>query len=293
MFHTSARRSLLFMPGDSLRKIEKSLTLPVDSVILDMEDGVALSRKEEARAVIGGALLALDFGARERIVRVNARESGLVAEEVRATAAGRPDAYLAPKVENPDDLAELGALLTQAEVAYGFVHGSIRLLAMIETALGVMNLREICTSTPRLDALVFGAEDLAASTGALRTREGWEVFYARSAIATAAGAYGLQAIDCVFVDYQDGVGLEAECRFARQLGYVGKTLIHPAQVAVANAVFAPSAAEVEWAQRLTAAFEEHQHSGRGAFAYEGKMVDMPILRSARRILQRHAATGTA
>lgn len=285
----SARRSLLFMPGDSQRKIEKALTLEVDSVIFDLEDGVAAARKVEARETVARALTTLDFGQRERIVRVNAGESGLVAEEVGATVDGRPDAYLAPKVESADDLLLLDSLLAAAEREHGWPVGGMRLLAMIETALGVMMLREIATATPRLDALVFGAEDYAASTGAIRTREGWEVLLARSSIVMAAGAWGLQAIDCVFVEYQDAAGLEAECRLGRQLGFIGKTLIHPAQVAVANAIFAPTAAEIDWAQRLTDAFDEHQRSGTGAFAYEGKMVDMPILRSARRLLARAAA----
>lgn len=287
----SPRRSLLFIPGDSARKIEKALSLPADSIIFDLEDGVALSQKEAARASVAHALATLDFGARERIVRVNAPESGLAEAEVRATCtpAFAPDAYLAPKVESPRALLELDQLLGELEAAQGRPPGAIRLLAMIETALGVMNLREIAapaTSTPRLDALVFGAEDLAATTGARRTREGWEVFYARSAIATAAGAYGLQAIDCVHVDFQDAEGLRAECTRARDLGYTGKTLIHPAQVAVANELFAPSPAEIDWALRLIAAFEAHQAQGAGAFAFEGKMVDMPILRAARLILAR-------
>lgn len=291
MQSNSPRRSLLFIPGDSARKIEKARALEADSLIFDLEDGVALSRKQEARAGVADALATLDFGARELIVRVNAPESGLVADELRATctAAFAPHAYLAPKVESPAQLLELDALLGALEAVQGRPPGSIRLLAMIETALGVMNLREIAapaTSTPRLAALVFGAEDLAATTGARRTREGWEVFYARSAIATAAGAYGLQAIDCVHVDFQDADGLRAECSRARDLGYSGKTLIHPAQIAVANELFAPSPAEVDWALRLIAAFEAHQAQGAGAFAFEGKMVDMPILRAARNILAR-------
>jgi citrate lyase beta subunit len=285
----SARRSLLFVPGDSPRKIEKSLTLDVDSVIFDLEDGVAANRKVEAWATVANALTSIDFGHRERIVRVNSQTSGLVAAEIAATVNARPDAYLAPKVESADDLRLIDALLSQAEAAHGWESSGIRLLAMIETALGVMNLREISAATPRLDALVFGAEDFAASTGAVRSREGWEIFYARSAIVTAAGAYGLQAIDCVHVEYQDVTGLEAECRLARQMGYVGKTLIHPAQVPMANTVFAPTPEEIDWAQRLTSAFEEHQSSGTGAFAWEGKMVDMPILRSAQRLLARSAA----
>jgi citrate lyase beta subunit len=280
----TARRSLLFMPGDSMRKIEKALTLDVDCVILDLEDGVAAGRKAEALATVAQSLRTLDFGGRERIVRVNSRESGLFEEEVHATVEAQPDAYLAPKVETAQFLHVLDHLLDQAEARHGWPRRSIRLLAMIETALGVMNLREICTASSRLDALVFGADDLAASTGAVRTREGTEVLYARSAIVTAAGAWNLQPIDCVFTDFNNTEGLEADCRLARQLGFCGKTLIHPNQVGVANAVFTPTAEEVKWAQRLVEAFEDHQQAGAGAFAWEGKMVDMPILRSARRIL---------
>jgi citrate lyase beta subunit len=285
----SARRSLLFMPGDSMRKIEKSLSLDVDTVIMDLEDGVALNRKSEARQTVASALQTLDFGPRERIVRVNALETGLVQDEISATAPGRPDAYLAPKVEDASDLHALDRMLSQAEETNGLPRNRFRLLAMIETALGVMNLRAICRATPRLDALVFGAEDLAASTGAIRTHAGWEIFYARSAVVTAAGAYGLQAVDCVYVNFSDAEGFSADCSFARQLGYVGKTLIHPSQIDAANRIFAPSAQEVEWAQRLIAAFEAHQNSGAGAFSFEGKMVDMPILRSAQRVLERAKA----
>ena len=288
-FSRSARRSLLFMPGDSMRKIEKSLSLDVDSVIMDLEDGVALNRKTEARQTVASALQTLDFGERERIVRINALETGLVAGEIAATAPGRPDAYLAPKVEDASDLHALDRMLSQAEETNGLPRNHFRVLAMIETALGVMNLRAICRATPRLDALIFGAEDLAASIGAIRTNAGWEVFYARSAIVTAAGAYGLQAIDCVNVNFSDAEGFAEECSFGRQLGYVGKTLIHPSQIDAANRIFAPSAQEVEWAQQLIAAFEVHQHSGAGAFAFEGKMVDMPILRSAQRLLERARA----
>lgn len=289
--HTSLspRRSLLFMPGDSLRKIEKAATLDVDSVILDLEDGVALSRKDEGRAMVAQALSTIDFGSRERLVRTNTLESGLVEDEIAATAPAHPDGYIAPKVQDAADLQAVDRLLAAAEAAHGWPTRSLRMLAMIETALGVMNLREICQATPRLDALIFGAEDLAATTGAQRTKASWEVFYARSAIVTAAGAYGLQAIDCVFVDFSDEAGLEADCMLARQLGYIGKTLIHPKQLAVTNRVFAPSAAEVEWAERLVNAFEAHQAAGAGAFAFEGKMVDMPILRTARKILERSQA----
>lgn len=162
---------------------------------------------------------------------------------------------------------------------------------MIETARGVLNIGQIAQASSRLDALVFGAEDLASDLGAKRTPAGWEVFYARSAIVTAAAAYQLQALDMVFVDLNDLAGLAEECRFARQLGFSGKTAIHPHQVEVINRVFAPSPEEIEQALRLVQAFEAHQAAGAGAFELDGKMVDLPVMRAAERVLARARAAG--
>lgn len=291
MIHTtpSPRRSMLYVPGDSLRKVTKASTLPADTIILDLEDGVALSQKEAARLTVRQALRELDFGARERLVRINHVNGHLAQNDLAATVETRPDGYVVPKVESAEDLLAVSHFLDEQEKMNDWPAGRIRLLAMIETALGVMNLREIGQATPRLDALVFGAEDFAASVGAVRTRENGEMFYARSAVVTAAGAYHLQAIDLVFVGLADQPGLEAECIGGRQLGFIGKTLIHPGQIETANRIFAPDPKEVEQAQRLLAAFAEHQQAGAGAFAYEGKMVDMPVIRIAQRLLARAEA----
>lgn len=291
MTHTtpSPRRSMLYVPGDSLRKVTKASTLPADTIILDLEDGVALSQKEAARLTVRQALRELDFGPRERLVRINNVNTPLAQNDLTITIEARPDGYVVPKVESAEDLLAVSHFVDEQESLNGWPAGHIRLLAMIETAHGIMNLREIGQATPRLDALVFGAEDFAASVGALRTRENWEVFYARSAVVTAAGAYDLQAIDLVFVGLDDQAGLEAECINGRQLGFIGKTLIHPSQIETTNRIFAPAAAEVEAARRLLAAFNEHQKAGAGAFAYEGKMVDMPVIRIAQRLLARAAA----
>ncbi|MCE7987269.1 MAG: CoA ester lyase [Caldilinea sp. CFX5] len=285
----SPRRSMLYVPGDSLRKVTKASTLPADTIILDLEDGVALSQKEAARLTVRQALLELDFGSRERLVRINNVNGPLAQNDLAVTIEGRPDGYVVPKVESDEDLLAVSHFLDEQEKLNGWPVGQIRLVAMIETALGVMNLREIGHATPRLDALVFGAEDFAASVGAVRSRENWEMFYARSAVVTAAGAYNLQAIDLVFVGLNDPQGLEAECVNGRQLGFIGKTLIHPGQIETANRVFAPAADEVDAARRLLAAFDEHQKAGAGAFAYEGQMVDMPVIRTAQRLLARAEA----
>lgn len=281
-----ARRSLLFMPGDSMKKIQKAAGWEVDTVILDLEDGVAQNRKQEARSTIAEALQTLDFGARERLVRLNHVDTGLPSVEIEATAAWRPDGYIVPKAEDAAELHAVDRLLEMAEQQLGLAAGAFRLFAMIETALGVMNLKEIARATPRLEGLIFGAEDLAGDIGAVRTPAAWEVFYARSAVVTAAAAFDLQAFDMVFTDFHDAAGLEAESSFARQLGYTGKTCIHPSQTPILNRAFSPSPEEVDRAQRLVQAFEEQQAAGAGAFTFEGKMVDMPMLVAARKVLAR-------
>jgi len=278
------RRSVLFMPGDSMRKIEKATQLDADTIVMDLEDGVALNNKTVARTTIAEALRMLDFGRRDRLVRLNPPDSGFLDDDIAATAPARPDGFVIPKVESAADVQTVSRKLAAVEAAHGWAENSLRLLAVVETALGIMNLKEIAQADARLDALMFGAEDLAGDIGAVRTRAGWEVFFARSAVVTAAAAYGLQAIDMIFVDFQNLDGLATECRTARQMGYAGKMAIHPKQIAIINREFSPTPAEIERAQRLVAAHRDHQQSGTGAFAFEGKMVDMPLIRAAEHVL---------
>ena len=290
------RRSMLYMPGDSLRKISKAAQLEVDSIVMDLEDGVAPNQKAEARRVSAEALHTLDFGRSERLIRLNPplpretdRASDLFLADFDNTVDAHPDGYVIPKVETATQLQIVEHHLDEAERRHGWPVGSIRLLALIETALGVMNLAGIAQASPRLEALMFGAEDLAGDLGAQRTRAGWEVFYARSAVVTAAAAFGLQAIDMVYVDLQDLEGLAAEATLARQLGYEGKMAIHPRQVEVLNRVFAPSPDEIERAQRLVEAHTAHQAAGAGAFELDGKMIDLPVVKAAERVLEKARA----
>ena len=285
------RRALLFMPGDDRRKIEKGAGLNADSIIMDLEDGVALNNKPAARATIAAALREVDFGRAEKLVRINPVGSGLEADDLAVTLPSQPDGYVLPKVESAAQIQEIAARLDNAERKYDWPHESIRLLPIIETALGVVNLREIAASSPRLDALIFGAEDLAGDIGATRTPDGWEVFYARSAVVIHAKAAGLQAIDTPFVDLNDLVGLAAQTRIAMQMGYSGKLAIHPRQVEPIQQIFTPSADEIAHAKRLIQAHDSHQAAQTGAFELDGKMVDMPMIRAAESILSRARAAG--
>lgn len=278
------RRSLLFMPGDSVRKMEKATTLGADSIIADLEDAVAISQKQAARETVAACFARLDFGGSERLIRINPVSTSLWQEDLAQTIAPRPDGYVLPKVESVEQVQAVSARLAELETSHGLVPGRIRLLAQIETAMGVLRAGEIAGADSRLDALLFGAEDLAGDIGARRSREGWEIFYARSAVVIAAAAYGLPAIDTVFLELADSDGLAAECDLAQGMGFSGKLAIHPRQVEVINRAFSPSAEEVAQAQRLIDAFEEAQTAGTGVFALDGKMVDMPVVLAARKVV---------
>ena len=285
------RRALLFMPGDDRHKIEKGAALDVDSVIMDLEDGVALNNKPAARATIAAALREVDFGRTERLVRINPVGSGLHTDDLLQTVTGQPDGYLLPKVELAGQVADVAAYLDAAEDQHGWPRGTIRLLPIIESARAVVNLREIAESSRRLDALIFGAEDLAGDIGATRTSEGLEVFYARSAVVIHAKAAGLDAIDTPFIDLNDIPGLRAQTESALGLGYTGKLAIHPRQIEVIQTIFTPGPEEIQRALRLINAHTAHQSAGTGAFALDGKMVDMPIVRAAETVLARARAAG--
>ncbi len=287
------RRALLFMPGDDSRKIEKAARLDVDSIIMDLEDGVALSQKEAARTITASALHQTDFGHRERLVRLNAVEDNTIfRQDLEATIEGRPDGYVIPKVASAAQLLAVDALLHQFEQAMDLPPHSIELIAIIENAMGVVRLREICEATPRLKALAFGAEDLAGDMGAVRTSEGREAWYAQGAVVLHAKAYGLQAIDTPFIDLSaDDSVLAAQTERTMQMGYTGRFAIHPRQVPVIQQIFTPTAAQIDQARRLIDAHEQHQRDQTGVFVLDGKMVDMPMVRAAQGILERARAAG--
>jgi citrate lyase beta subunit len=283
------RRALLFMPGDSRSKIEKGISLGVDSIVMDLEDGVALNRKAEARATIAAALSELSFGQTEKLVRLNPVSSSLWSDDLNSTIISHPDGYVLPKVESAAEVQTVSSALAEIESARGWESNSIILIAIVESARGIVYLRDIAESDPRLVALAFGAEDLAGDMGAIRTSEGWEGFYARSAVVLHAKANGLQAIDTPFVRLDDEEGLQKETRAALHMGYTGKLAIHPKQIAPIHAVFTPTEKEIEAAQRLIDAHDAHQASGAGVFQLDGKMVEMPMIRAAKVVLERARA----
>ena len=286
-----SRRAVLYMPGDDRRKIEKATTLGVDCVCMDMEDGVAISHKTEARAVIAQAMKDLDFGNSERCIRINSFGSGFEKFDLAAAVAANPNSIVVPKIETATQVRSISEYIEIYELSSRMNIGSIRMLVGVETAKGILNLKEIAEADKRLDAIIFGAEDYAASVGAKRTKEAEEVLYARSAVVNACAANDLQAIDMVYIDFRDIEGLRVEAEQGARLGFSGKQIIHPNQVVPVQEAFTPSEEAIEYAQRVIKAFAASQKEGKGAFALDGKMIDMPLLKNAQKVLERAKAAG--
>jgi citrate lyase beta subunit len=285
-----SRRALLYIPGDDRHKIEKALIFGADCICLDMEDGVAQNRKAEARRTVASALRDLPFGTSEKLARINPVGSGLEKEDIEAALRSHPDGIIVPKTESLEQVQWAGEKIEAAELANGWPVNSIRMLVGIETSKAMLNLKEI-SSHPRLDGLIFGGEDYAASIGAIRTPEAWELFTARSLVVMHAKAFGLQAIDMVTVDYRDIERVRREAAFGAGMGYTGKQIIHPAQVRPAQDAFTPDDEAIAKAKRLVEAFESHQKEGKGAFGLDGQMIDLPLVKSAQNVLERARAAG--
>lgn len=284
-----SRRALLYVPGSDLHKIEKAAALDVDCVVMDLEDGVAENRKDEARQIIAAALREINFGNSERIVRVNSFATGRTEEDLATVLPAHPDAILLPKVDNPKQIQHIDELLLAAEKDNGWPLQSIALIVIVESARGMVALESICQQSEkvaRFQGIVFGAEDFIADMGATRTPEAQELLYVRSRLVLYCVAYGLQAIDLVTVNFKDQLVLEKESTQGAQMGYSGKQVIHPAQVELAQHIFTPSVAEIEWATKIVETAKQYGLEGKGAFAIEGQMVDAPVIKRAELILAR-------
>ena len=285
-----SRRALLYMPGDNWKMITKSITLGVDCICMDMEDGTAVNKKAEARAAIARALQELDFGKSEKLVRINSVGSGWEKDDIDAVLPYRPDGIVIPKVESFEHVEWAGRIIEAAELKYDWPINSIRILIGVETPKGILNLKEIAAH-PRLDAIIFGGEDFAATIGATRTKDAIELLYARQAVIVACAANDLQAIDIVTIDYKDIEALRIESEFGARLGYSGKQIIHPAQVEPVQTAFTPNDEAIAYAKRIVETFETNQREGKGAYSLDGKMIDMPLLKNAQKVLERAKAAG--
>jgi len=281
-----ARRALLYVPGDDRHKAEKAVNLNADCICLDLEDGVAFNHKEVARIEVAKSLSELDFHGSERLVRVNSLSSGLCAEDLGLILPSRPDGIYLPKVRTIDDVHWINEKISTFEMREGIQPDKTTLVLGIESAVAILNLPDICSASTRLSGLVFGAEDYIADIGGIRTAGGEAVFHARSVLVTNAAAFNLQSIDMVCTDYLNEKRLLEECQSGVTLGFSGKQVIHPSQVSPVQRAFSPDAGEVELALRILEAYQEHVVNGIGAFTLDGKMVDLPVVKAAERLLSR-------
>ncbi|WP_435130790.1 HpcH/HpaI aldolase/citrate lyase family protein [Actinacidiphila sp. bgisy144] len=278
------RRSVLYMPGANERALEKAKTLPTDALILDLEDSVAPDAKAEARARVAAAAASGAYGPREVAIRVNAPGTAWHADDLAAAAAAGPDAVVVPKVDSARTVREVVAAL---EAAGAPEHTA--LWAMLETPAALLDARAIAEASPRLTVLVLGTNDLAKELHAEHVPGRAPLLTGLSLALLAARAAGKVILDGVYNDVQDTAGFEAETRQARQLGFDGKTLIHPRQLEPCNRIFAPDPAAVERAERIIAAFEEATSQGRGVVTVDGRMIENLHVEEARRVLALAAA----
>jgi citrate lyase subunit beta/citryl-CoA lyase len=275
------RRSVLYMPGSNARAIEKARSLPADAVILDLEDSVAPDGKAAARAQVMEAIIAGGFGAREVIMRINGLDTEWWIDDLNAAAKAKPDAVLVPKVSSPQNLEDVADRLVDISADH-----KIRIWAMMETPLAMLNAREIAAAAKdvetRLAAFVMGTNDLAKETRARITPGRAPMLPWLMSCVAAARAFGVDILDGVYNDLGNAEGFAQECAQARDMGFDGKTLIHPNQIGPCNAAFSPSTDEVAQAKKIIAAFDLPENEHKGVVQLEGRMVERLHADMARR-----------
>ncbi len=273
------RRSVLYMPGSNARALEKGRTLAADGLILDLEDAVAPDAKEMARQQIGASLKAGGYGARELIVRVNGLESPWGYDDIVAAAGFGADAILLPKVESAGAVHQAETIMEASGAPEG-----LSVWCMMETPLGMLHAEEIAEASPRVGALVMGTSDLAKDLYAAHTRDRLPMITALGLCMLAARAAGIAILDGVHLDLADDEGFAYSCRQGKELGFDGKTLIHPKTIDVANEVFGPSEEEVEWSRTIIAAHAEAEKEGKGIVVVDGKLIENLHVLNAERLV---------
>ena len=278
------RRTMLFVPGNNPGMLLNADVYGADSLILDLEDAVAPGEKDAARVLVRGALSAYDYEGTEIIIRINPPDSGYTRDDIRAMVPLKPAMLMPTKVAGPEDIKAVSAMMAEAERESGIEEGTIGLLPLIETAVGVENAYRIATADPRVKAIFLGAEDLSSDLQAVRSKENTEIIYARGRMVMAARAAGVEVYDTPFTDTDDEEGLRLDAEHARALGFTGKAVISPRHVDAVNIAFTPSEQEIIYAREVMDAIEEGKRQGRGAVSLRGKMIDKPIVDRALRVL---------
>jgi citrate lyase subunit beta/citryl-CoA lyase len=278
------RRSLLYVPGDKPAMLAKAPGRGADGLILNLEDAVAPANKQLARQAVADALRTLLFGRAEVIVRINPPDTDAGYRDLLAVTSLAPDAILLPKVRSVEEVRFVAWTLERLEDLHNLPAGQIRIMCMIESAAGVLHAVEIAAGHPRVAALIFGAADFSMEVGCAITEDGRSLLAAASRIILAARAAGIAAIDTPDMKLDDPEGLARSSRQARELGFDGKSAIHPAQVAAINAAFSPTVEQIAWARRVVALAPDGDINRLGAAVLDGQLIETPHLRRAERMV---------
>ena len=276
---------MLYIPGNNPAMLQQGGVYGADSLLLDLEDAVALNQKDAARILVRNMLKSINFYTTEVCVRVNHLDTPFGLEDLEEIVPLQPDAIRYPKTETVEELAKLIQIIEAIEDKHNLPHDKMTIHAMIETALGVQNVFEIAKFSKRVDAITIGGQDLTADMNIKSTKEGSGIDLARKMIVMAAKANKIDAIDTVFVDVNDEEGLRIDTEYAKQIGFSGKAVINPRQIDIIHDVYMPTEEEIRKAYRIVLEFKKNKKAGIGVFAIDGKMIDAPIMTRATQVLE--------
>jgi len=276
---------MLYIPGNNPAMLQHGGIYGADSLLLDLEDAVALNQKDSARILVRNMLKTVDFYGAEVCVRVNHLDTPFGYEDLAEIVPLQPDAIRYPKTESIEDLERLLTLIEQIENQHNLPHNKMKIHIMVETALGVVNVFDLAKYSKRIDAITIGGQDLTADMNIKNTKDGEGIDMARKMIVMAAKANNIDAIDTVFVDVNDEEGLRKETEYIKHIGFCGKAVINPRQIDIVHEVFTPTEEEIRKAYRIILEFNKNTKAGIGVFAIDGKMVDAPVVTRARYVLE--------
>ena len=279
------RRTMLYLPGNSPNMLVRGHLFGSDGIIMDLEDAVAMSEKDAARTMVSKFLRRGDFGSTEVTVRINGVDTEYWKKDLEAVVPHkRLDGIRLPKADSPQIIKDVDEELSRLEDKYGIEQGHIKLFCILETAYGIWHAYDVATASKRVAAILPGGEDLVADLKTSRTPEGTELEWSRRMIVIAARAAGVDAIDLMFPRVTDDEGLRKDAQFSKDLGFDGKSVIHPNQIPIIHQIFTPTEKEIEKAQRIIAAAEDAKARGLGTVSVDGRMVDIPVVKRAHYIL---------
>lgn len=279
------RRTMMYVPGSNPGMLAEAHIYGADSLMFDLEDSISLLEKDSARLLVYNAVKNIDYGDTEIVVRINGLDSPYGRDDIKAMVHAGVDVIRLPKTETAKDILDVEKIIEETEKEIGRPIGSTKMMAAIESPLGVLNAEEIAKASPRIMGIAIGAEDFVTNMKTKRSPEGIELLYARSQILIAARAAGIYALDTVYSDVNNEEGFRREVELIKQLGFDGKSIINPRQIAPVHEIYAPTEKEIEHSRKVIKAIEEAEEKGLGVISLNGKMIDKPIVERAERILE--------